>query len=89
MPLTHAIYKMTGLSARNIGISDRGIIRPGARADLVLFDPATVKDNATVEHNTALASGILKTWVNGELVYSGGKATGAHPGQIIRRESRQ
>ncbi|MBK8373669.1 N-acyl-D-amino-acid deacylase family protein [Sphingorhabdus sp.] len=89
MPLTHAIYKMTGLSARNMGISDRGIIRPGARADLVLFDPATVKDNATVEHNTALASGILKTWVNGELVYSGGKATGAHPGQIIRRESRQ
>lgn len=89
MPLTQAIYKMTGLSARNMGISDRGVIRPGARADLVLFDPATVKDNATVEQNTALASGILKTWVNGGLVYSDGKATGARTGQIIRRESRK
>jgi len=89
MPLNQAIYKMTGLSARNMGISDRGVIRPGARADLVLFDPATVKDNATVEQNTALASGILKTWVNGGLVYSDGKATGARTGQIIRRESRK
>ena len=89
MPLTQAIYKMTGLSARNMGISDRGVIRPGARADLVLFDPATVKDNATVEQNTALASGILKTWVNGGLVYSDGKETGVRTGQIIRRESRK
>lgn len=88
LSLTQAIYKMTALSARHMGISDRGVIRPGAKADLVLFDPATVKDNATVENNTALSSGILKTWVNGILVYADGKATGARPGQVIRREAR-
>lgn len=88
LPLTQAIYKMTGLSARHMGISNRGFIRPSAKADLVLFDPATVKDNATVENNTALASGILKTWVNGILVYTDGKATGARPGQVIRRETK-
>eukprot|EP01035_Chromulina_nebulosa_P040033 gene40033-54123_t len=58
-----AIHKMTGRVAQVFGMADRGVIRPGAFADLVLFDPATVKDAADFDHPTRPAIGILETWV--------------------------
>src|SRR5690606_25488672 len=57
LPLETAVYKMTGLTAQHLGISDRGIIAPFNYADLVLFNPAIVKDNATMKDPTALSTG--------------------------------
>ena len=85
LTLEAAIHKMTGASAGNMGIRDRGTITVGQHADLVMFDPATVADRATTEHPTAQSVGISRVWVNGTLVYSGGRATGNHPGQIVKR----
>jgi N-acyl-D-amino-acid deacylase len=83
-----AVRKMTGLSAEHMGIADRGIVRPGAYADLVLFDPATVTDRSTTAEPGLLSDGIAKVWVNGRLVFADGKATGAHPGKVIKRGAR-
>lgn len=85
LTLEEAIRKMTGLSAANVGIADRGVIRPGAFADLVLFDPATVADRSTFEEPKALSTGIDTVWVNGEAVWRDGQATGARPGRGIKR----
>jgi N-acyl-D-amino-acid deacylase len=85
LSLEQAVHRMTGLSAAHMGFADRGVIRAGARADLVLFDPATVSDHATIENPAALSTGIDRVWVNGILAYAEGAATGARPGQVIRR----
>jgi N-acyl-D-amino-acid deacylase len=85
LTLEEAIRKMTSLNAANANIADRGAIRPGAFADLVLFDPASVADRSTFEDPKALSVGIEKVWVNGVAVWDGGKATGATPGTGIRR----
>ena len=84
--LETAIYKMTQLSALHMGFKNRGVIKSGAIADLVLFDPKTVQDNATMEDINKLSSGIAKVWVGGELVYSEKKSTGLRPGKVIRRD---
>ena len=81
-----AIHKMTGPSAAHMGFADRGVIRPGAYADLVLLDPEQVSDRSTIEHPEARSVGISKVWVNGVEVLDEGEATGAYPGQVIRRE---
>jgi N-acyl-D-amino-acid deacylase len=83
--LEEAVHKMTGLSAQHMGIRDRGLIAPGMAADLVLFDPETVIDNATTSDPAALNTGITSVWVNGELVFENGAVTGIHPGVIVRR----
>ncbi|MFN8357769.1 MAG: serine hydrolase [Spirosomataceae bacterium] len=85
MPLETAIYKMTGLSAEHLGLSNRGLIQPGYYADLVLFNPKTVKDNASIQNATALSSGIEKVWVNGELVYQSQQSTGVFSGRFLKR----
>ena len=85
LTLEEAIRKMSGLSAANVGIADRGVIRPGAFADLVLFDPATVADRSTFEDPKALSVGIERVWVNGAEVWVEGKTTGTFPGRGIRR----
>jgi len=85
LTLEEAIRKMTGLSAANVGIADRGVIRPGAFADLVLLDPATVADRSTFEDPSALSVGISKVWVNGVAVWKDGKATGVFPGKAVSR----
>ena len=83
--LTEAIHKMTGLAALHMGLNDRGVIRPGAAADLVLFDPDSVIDNATPEDPGALSSGITTVWVNGKVVFERGLSSGLRPGSVIRR----
>ena len=84
--LEEAVHRMTGLAARHMGFADRGVIRPGARADLVLFDPATVADRATPAEPNRLSAGIEAVWVAGVPVYERGRASGARPGRVIRRQ---
>ncbi len=85
MSLERAVRKMSGLTADSLGFDDRGYIRVGQAADLVLFDPDTIIDRATTEQPDALADGVAAVWVGGELVYSNGRGTGALPGQFLRR----
>ncbi len=80
-----AIRKMTSLGAAHVGIVDRGTIRAGAYADLVLLDPDTVADRSTTRDPTALSIGIRSVWVNGQLVYRDGQSTGAFPGLGLKR----
>lgn len=85
LTLEEAVHKMSGLSAAHMGFTDRGLIRPGMAADLVLFDPATVIDHATPQNPEALSTGITQVWVNGVTVFENGAVSGNHPGVIIRR----
>jgi len=86
LTLEDAIRKMTSLPAQRLGWKDRGILRKGSVADLVLFDPATVIDRSTFADPTALSTGIEKVFVNGVLVWDSGKPTGARPGIVIGRK---
>jgi N-acyl-D-amino-acid deacylase len=86
LTLPEAIRKMTSLPAGRLGWKDRGVIREGAVADLVLFDPDTVIDRATFADPMALSTGIAKVFVNGTLVWDAGKPTGARPGYVIGRK---
>ena len=83
--LEDAIHRMTGLSAARFRLVDRGAIRPGAFADLVLFDPGTIADAATFEAPTLPSRGIDAVLVNGEAVLQAGRPTGARPGRVLRR----
>ncbi|QOI96074.1 MAG: serine hydrolase [Flammeovirgaceae bacterium] len=85
MPLEKAVYKMTGLPAQNLGIKGRGLIQPGYFADLVLFNPETVMDNATIENPSALSAGVEMVWVNGEPVYQNQRAVNNYPGVLVKR----
>ena len=89
LALEEAIRKMTMLSAHHVGIVDRGSIAPGQFADLVLFDPAAVRDFATPEQPQAQSVGIRTVWVNGRIVFDGERATGAPAGKVIRRTVRK
>jgi N-acyl-D-amino-acid deacylase len=82
-PLEEAVRKMTSLPARRVGLKDRGTIAPGMKADLVLFDPATVIDRSTFEEPRKLSEGIAMVFVNGEVVWAGGKPAGARPGRVL------
>lgn len=84
MTLEQGVYKMTGLAAKHLGIIDRGTLAPGNAADLVLFDPDTIIDRATLQNPTALSVGIEKVWVNGTLVFQNRRSTGVRPGQVVR-----
>lgn len=85
MSLEEGVRRMTSLSARHVGIAERGSIQVGHYADLVLFDPERVTDRATPEAPHVPSSGIEKVWVNGQLVFDGGQITGNRPGKPIRR----
>lgn len=87
LALEEAVRRMTSLPAKSLGV-DRGTIIVGAPADLVLFDPATVTDRATIKEPHALSVGIRTVWVAGQVVYEGGKTTGATPGRVLRRRIR-
>jgi N-acyl-D-amino-acid deacylase len=84
LSLPEAIHKMTGRSADSTGIKQRGRIESGKYADLVLFNPDTVIDRATMTDPTALSEGVVKVWVNGVLAYDQ-KVLGTTSGRPIRR----
>lgn len=85
MPLETAVRKMTSQTAEQLGIKQRGLIAPGYFADLVLFDPVTVMDNATITNHAALSTGIELVWVNGKLVYQKQKSVANYPGVFVAR----
>ena len=86
VPLEFAIRSMTSLPATVFGLTDRGVIRPGAFADLVIFDPAVVKDMATYAQPQNLATGVSDVLVNGVPVVLDGKFTDAAPGKVLRKQ---
>jgi N-acyl-D-amino-acid deacylase len=85
--LEEAVRRMTGLPAKVFGFSDRGEIRPGAFADICVFDPATVLDRGTFMEPRTPAAGILHVLVNGEPTFRDGAQIGARPGRVLRREA--
>jgi N-acyl-D-aspartate/D-glutamate deacylase len=82
--LEFAIRKMTSLAAQRVGLTERGLLRPGMFADITVFDPPTIVDNATFEQPQQLASGVSFVFVNGVAVLEEGKPTGALPGRALR-----
>lgn len=86
LTLAEAVARMTLMPARRFGLHDRGRIEDGARADLVLFDPATVLDQASFEHPLRRPTGIRNVIVSGVPVVIEGQPTGAHPGGVVLAE---
>jgi N-acyl-D-amino-acid deacylase len=82
--LQDAIRRLTSLPASNIGIKQRGWLRPGYYADVVVFDPATIQDHATYEKPDQLATGVDDVFINGVQVMKDGRHTGAKPGRFLR-----
>jgi len=83
--LEEAVRKITSMPAGIMGLKDRGIIKEGFRADLVVFDPETIQDKATFEDPHRFPEGIDMVVVNGETAVSKGKLTGARPGMILKK----
>ena len=84
-PLETAIYKMTGLTAGNFGLADRGILKPGMAADITIFDAGEIDERASFSAPIQPAKGIETVIVNGTIVWRDGKPTGARPGQVLKR----
>jgi dihydroorotase/N-acyl-D-amino-acid deacylase len=84
LPLEDAVRKMTSAVAERLSLRDRGLLREGMYADVVVFDPATVIDHATYEHTHQLSTGIREVFVNGVAVVRNGAHTGAKPGRVVR-----
>ncbi len=86
LTLEQAVHKMTRLSARRLGLDDRGQVAVGKKADLVVFDPQTVTDRATFENPGQYATGVQYVVVNGTVVVDKGVHTGAKPGRVLRHK---
>jgi len=83
--LEQAVARMTSRPAAQLGIYDRGIIRPGMKADLVLFNAETVRDVATYTDSCQHPTGFSYVWVNGTVAVANGLETGALSGQVLRK----
>jgi N-acyl-D-amino-acid deacylase len=83
LTLEEAVHKMTGQAARNYGLAERGLLKPGYYADLVLFDPDRVSDRATFEEPIQVSQGIRGVWVNGRQVWRDGAAGAERPGKVL------
>jgi len=84
LSLPQAVHKMTGLAAQWLGLRDRGVIRVGAKADLVVLDPRTVADVATDDDPHRYPRGIEHVLVNGRFVIRHGEHTGSLPGTLLQ-----
>ena len=84
IPLEEAIYKLSGLSANKLKIKDRGYLKKGNFADVVIFDPAAIQDHATFANPHQLATGVHHVFVNGMQVLKDGEHTGKTPGRVVR-----
>ena len=85
LPLPEAIRRITSLPARQAGLPDRGLLVPGARADVVVFDPGTIREPADPIRPTTLATGVDHVLVNGVIALENGRLTGDRAGEVIRR----
>ena len=88
LSLTEAVRKMTSAPAERLGLADRGLIRKGMKADLVLFDAKRVIDRSTFKEPQLLSEGIERVFVNGETVWENGKTTGRLPGAVLLKTNR-
>lgn len=88
LPLEDAVRKMSSAVAQRLGIRNRGLLREGYFADIVLLDPDTVSDRATFERPHQLSVGVRDVWVNGVRVLRNGEHTGATPGRVVEGPSR-
>jgi N-acyl-D-amino-acid deacylase len=86
MTVAEAVRKMTSLPASNLGIANRGQLKPGYFADIAVFDPVTIQDHATFEMPRQLATGVSEVFVNGVEVVHDGVHTGAKPGRVVKRD---
>jgi len=84
-PLETAVYKMTGQSAARLRLRERGVLRAGSFADVVIFDPATVADKSTFEQPHQYSTGIDYVFVNGVAAVDAGKFTDTRPGRVLKR----
>ena len=84
IPLEIAIQKLAKVAATSLHISKRGELKPGYYADILVFDPATVKDNATYEKPQQYSTGMIHVWVNGVQVLNDGEHTNAKPGRFVK-----
>ncbi len=85
LTLAEAIHRLTGAPAERLGLDRRGVLRPGAHADVVVFDPAAFREEGTTFDPSRLATGMDTVIVNGAVTLSGGALTGARHGQVLRR----
>ena len=83
LTLEDAIRRMSSFPAARLGLADRGVVRPGMKADLVVFDPARVRDTATYEKPHQYAEGFSHVIVNGQVVFEKGEMTAARPGRVL------
>lgn len=86
--LEDAVRRMTSMAAQRFGLDDRGLLRPGMAADLVLFDDG-IEDRATFDNPTELAAGVHHVWVAGEAVVAAGRSTGRRPGRVLGNQRNQ
>jgi N-acyl-D-amino-acid deacylase len=84
MSLEEAIRRFTSRPAARVGIADRGLLKPGLKADITIFNPDTVIDRSTFEDPTHYSQGIEHVFVNGKAVVAGGKITSERPGEPVR-----
>jgi dihydroorotase/N-acyl-D-amino-acid deacylase len=84
LTLEDAVRKMTSSVADRLSLRDRGLLRAGSYADVVIFDPDTIADRATFEDSHQLSVGVRDVWVNGARVLRDGTHTGATPGHFVR-----
>ncbi|HEX5703528.1 MAG TPA: D-aminoacylase [Pyrinomonadaceae bacterium] len=85
IPLEEAVRKMTSFPAQRLGLTDRGLLRPGMKADIAIFNPAIVRDLATFEKPHQYAEGFSFVIVNGQIIFQSGAMTGARPGKVLYR----
>jgi len=83
LSLETAVQKMSALPAQRLGLTDRGVLRTGLKADLVIFDPARVRDTATFEKPHAYAEGVTHVIINGQVAFENGTMTSARPGKVL------
>jgi N-acyl-D-amino-acid deacylase len=84
LPPEEAVARLTARAADRLGLTDRGRIEPGKRADLVLLDPERYVDDATYEDPKRSPDGVRGVWIAGEAVVRNGQTTGARPGGLVR-----
>ena len=84
LSIEEAVRKLTSLPADNLSLPDRGRLKRGALADIVVFDPSTIQDHATYEKPHQLSSGVSYVIVNGKMAVQQGRPTGAPTGRVVR-----
>lgn len=89
LPLETAVQKMSSFPAQRLGLLDRGVLRPGLKADIAVFDAARVRDTATFEKPHSYAEGVSLVIINGQVAFEGGTMTDARPGRVLYGQAKK